>query len=421
MQVLSSPAAALGVSDPLAFTPSLGRLAFSWLSQGTVLVARVVDGVAPGGGPIRPFDVDVGKVNASLVGVVAASSTGPPVPSTPLPVGGTWGVPGPPTVSAAVATNAPGGPAGVGPGDGVAVVFDQELAWARVPVATDAQLRALLAFVPPLPPTVPVTGAWLDDFTLAVTFGGGGDAGAEAAALAAWGVRPGALVVTVLAAGDLRSANLQSEPSSARAPVTGGTFGDAAGANVTSLSSTALRVMLFTPGPVPPPYPVTAWLLQWDTSPAFAGVGAVAGWGDAAVRDGANVTGLVPALVVGAPGLLVAVTAVGVVPGVSGTLVLSTSEPLPVGASLQVDLTGLTPLLYHVRAAFNAPVFRGPDTVGPWGSATPPAVRPLPPVVTAVQLPGSTLLCAGGEALVLIGSGACGVHVAFVVCVGGGG
>jgi hypothetical protein len=110
---------------PLVFEPPLGSLAFTWLASGTGVVARVVD-AAVGGQPIRPFDVDVGKVRVVVVGVTARAGATAAVPSLPLLVGGTWGVPAPPSLVLVEAWDSGQGE-GLGPGDTLVLTFDQEV------------------------------------------------------------------------------------------------------------------------------------------------------------------------------------------------------------------------------------------------------------------------------------------------------
>jgi hypothetical protein len=43
--------------------------------------------------------------------------------------------------------------------------------------------------------------------------------------------------------------------------------------------------------------------------------------------------------------------------------------------------------------------------VGPLTATVPPSLAPLPPRVTSVTTPSNTLLCAGGQSIVVVGSG----------------
>lgn len=85
-------------------------------------------------------------------------------------------------------------------------VFDQNVT--RVAVSDDASVRRLLAFYPPLPLGVTLSGAWVDNSAMVIIFtnvsldpGGG-------AAVGSW-------IVQVLATGGLHSAVGQSAPSNA--------------------------------------------------------------------------------------------------------------------------------------------------------------------------------------------------------------
>jgi hypothetical protein len=94
----------------------------------------VVDGV-----PVRPFDVDVGKVKVAVVGVTAVGEAALlSTPSLPVAVGGTWGVPTPPSIVSAVAVDS-GRQRGLGVNDSLVLHFDQEVrppCHAQVPHST---------------------------------------------------------------------------------------------------------------------------------------------------------------------------------------------------------------------------------------------------------------------------------------------
>jgi hypothetical protein len=111
--------------SPVVFTPPLGALAFSWQQQGQVLVVRVVDGVVDGV-PVRPFDVDVGKARVQVVGVTAAGGASPSTPSLSVAVGGTWGIPTPPSIVLVEAVDT-GRQQGLGTNDSMVILFDQEV------------------------------------------------------------------------------------------------------------------------------------------------------------------------------------------------------------------------------------------------------------------------------------------------------
>jgi hypothetical protein len=110
---------------PVEFQPDLGALAFSWQGQGSVLLVRMVDGMV-GGVAVKAFDVDIGKVRGRVVGVTDQGGSAAPTPLDYVPVGGTWGVPGPPTIASAVACDSGRG-LGLGVNDTLVVTFDQEV------------------------------------------------------------------------------------------------------------------------------------------------------------------------------------------------------------------------------------------------------------------------------------------------------
>ena len=82
----------------------------------------------------------------------------------------------------------------------------------RVAVGTDAALRGLLVFSPPLASGVTMSGAWADNSTLIVTFG---NVSMPSTPFAAADTAVGTWVVSVLPSGNLYSAVGQSAPSNA--------------------------------------------------------------------------------------------------------------------------------------------------------------------------------------------------------------
>ena len=98
----------------------------------------------------------------------------------------------------------------------VAQVFDQDVT--LVDVESDAAVRSLLVFRPPLPVGALTSGVWVDNSTLEVTFHnvpGSVDAGSTAV---------GVWSVSVLASGGLLSAVGQSAPSNSSIVVRQGTW-----------------------------------------------------------------------------------------------------------------------------------------------------------------------------------------------------
>ncbi len=97
-------------------------------------------------------------------------------------------------------------------------LFDQDVA--VVPVDTDARVRALLDFTPPLPPPLALTGTWLDSSTLLVTINGV----ATPTQASAVGMTLGTLTVRLQEAGGLRSAVGQSASSTATGVLSQGSW-----------------------------------------------------------------------------------------------------------------------------------------------------------------------------------------------------
>lgn len=134
--------------------------------------------------------------------------------------------------------------AGLDPGDTLALVFDQEVA--RVPVSSDAAVRALLA-LPPALDLATVNGSWVDLFTLLLTF----QRVPPGVGLGP-GLAVGAFSVAVRASGGLVSANRQSAPADCSAVAQAGSWGVAPIAALEYKFSTSLRVFIG-----PPEDPVT--------------------------------------------------------------------------------------------------------------------------------------------------------------------
>ncbi len=137
---------------------------------------------------------------------------------------GSWGDASQPhflAVLPAIALDLGAGP-GLGPGDAVALRFNQPVA--PVPVASKAHLDGLLAFQPQ-DWADNYTGTWLDPTTLlvtAVSVAGGN----MALPLFRAATRVGGLRVTVLPSGNLTSFDGTSQPSNASTLVSSGSWGD---------------------------------------------------------------------------------------------------------------------------------------------------------------------------------------------------
>ncbi len=96
-------------------------------------------------------------------------------------------------------------------------LFDQNVT--RVAVQDGAALSRLVTFSPPLPAGVSLSGTWLDNSTLLVTF-----RNVPISTAAASGVAVGRMVVAVEAAGNLRSAFGQSDPANCSIVVGSGSW-----------------------------------------------------------------------------------------------------------------------------------------------------------------------------------------------------
>ncbi len=89
----------------------------------------------------------------------------------------------------------------------------------RVAVATDAAVRTLVSFAPPLPASISLSGAWLDNTTLVIAL-----AGVTPSVQMTPGMAVGVLAVQILPAGGLRSAVGQSAASNSSGVVASGTW-----------------------------------------------------------------------------------------------------------------------------------------------------------------------------------------------------
>ena len=87
-----------------------------------VQVVRVVDGLSSSGARVEAVAVDIGQVRVGFVGIGAAGVGSSAIPSSvSVLVGGTWGVPAPPSIVSATAVDSGRG-TGLNSGDSLALV-----------------------------------------------------------------------------------------------------------------------------------------------------------------------------------------------------------------------------------------------------------------------------------------------------------
>ena len=276
----SKPTNAPRVSDDaeihalLVFSSSIGvALTGSWNSAGTVLAITVgststIDGKVI----VNPAATRVGVLRVSLNASATlrdAALVGPRAVYAPLPVAGDWGTSQVPAFLDASGSFAPsyaadtGRNAGLGVGDTLVLRFNNPCK--QLPVATMADVDALLAFSSPL--GLNYTGAWLAtgifaqaQLTITVT--------AAVPGVNASAVAVGALVVTVRAAAGMTSLDGSTRASNSSTVIGLGTWGDVPSAAVDMRSYRSLRVT------VAPAASAYGWLaasysLQWATSAGF--------------------------------------------------------------------------------------------------------------------------------------------------------
>ena len=393
-------------SAPLSFQPSIGEVRLTWLNQGATLIAHVVDA---GGSehPIDPKSVDVGRLTVSLVGVCAWGDASVAMPMTPLLVGGTWGVPSVPVIVTATATNT-GLDVGFGAGDSVAIVFDQDVN--RPDVSTLQRVLSVVTFSPLYVNAAVAWGRWEGTRTLMVYFGSAADALTNDSS-----VRVGALSLAVLPTGDIRSENNETLPSNATTTVASGSWGDVPTVQLVDKSSTALRVLLGTPDTAFN-YTAQRFWLQWSALATFAAVAAPTSWKEV-LNETVSQLQLVPTIVTARDGAQSngVVTVDYCTPQNGGAnastqssavvITLPTTIVLAAGATISFDLEGLTPRApCFVRAASNNDGFDWSDVVGPVAPSSPLSLVPLPPRILSLVTSSATLLCVGGQDIVVTGT-----------------
>jgi hypothetical protein len=371
-------------SATVVFTPSIGASLRSWRAGGRELWFTVssVEGV-----DASAVDVATGSLSVSVAGVFGASGTSPPSPVAVVTVGGTWGMPTPPVIVDVAATNEDRS-VGPGTGDSLVILFDTAVRHVAAVQSPDG-LASLLTFVPAFPAGVVMTGEWRTSSTLVVSLVVADGAFDD---WAPWNV--GALSVSVSAAANLTTASGESNPSNSSAIVRSGSWGDAPHIALSPKSSTS-AILSLSPPTTASSYAVTAYVVQWGTSPVFSGVGAapatladVRAWVSTAVSS--------QRLVDGNGDVIAHLSLVGSHGSGSGvdTAVVELSAPAaPLSSALQFEIPHLvTSFEYFFRGLCSGPG----DSMGPVVLSAPLSVRPQPPRVTFVSAPTSGLPTAGG-------------------------
>ncbi len=370
-------------STVASFTPPIGALSSSWRAGGRELWLTVTSTSG-----VNPSEVDVasGLLSVSVSGVFSADGASPPSSGATLPVGGTWGVPSPPAVVDVVVADS-GHNAGLGTNDTLVMVFDQAVR--QVDVRSPGLLAALLSFQPSFPASVVATGAWTSSTSLTVLFTVSGDLLPQ---WTRWNV--GTLVVAVLTAANLTSANGESGASNSSSVVRGGSWGDAPGLALSPKNATAVVATLALPATVIG-YSVNTFVVQWSTSSSFVGVRAVpdamAGVQAWALR------GQPSAHAVDGSGRVVA-SVVLLSSGGSGpahdTAVVNLTIPAPsLVPPVRMDVPRLTTSVsYFVRGACNGPA----GAMGPLVPSDPVSIAPQPPRILFIAGPSSGLPTPGG-------------------------
>lgn len=150
--------------DVVAFSPSIGPTSAAWSLDGTTLVLRVLD---PSRVNATAVDVATRRLRVTVTGVRSASGLSQPSAPVTLVVGGTWGAPAPPAILRAVALDLGRSP-GLGSGDGVVFLFDQDVV--APPLTDTPAMTSVLRFTPPPPAGTLLSGAWQNSSALQVVF-----------------------------------------------------------------------------------------------------------------------------------------------------------------------------------------------------------------------------------------------------------
>lgn len=374
----------------------------SWINGGTTLLLRVLstDGITS-----QKDLYEIGTLNVTLLqGGDLRDSHGHsfPHPDEVASVMGTWGVPSPPKIRQVTAYDS-GKQVGLGSGDKVVILFDQETF--PVPLTSHSDVQRVLKFVPNI--GVSFTGRWLSRYEAEVVVG---TAVANAGTLV--GALVGSLRVEVLASGNVVSFNGQSQASNDSSVVMFGSWGDAPTATAHQKSSTALRVQLMPPTVTPFAYTIVGYVVQWvPVNVSFSSLtssGSTMSWTNlSAVAVSTDPPG--------SPWVRVATVTTGSSAFVieqngsySGAIVVFVTDPM---FSPSVDIPGLNSTIkYSLRVACN----NFGDVLGPFVPTQPSVLSPLRASIVSVHVAGSSeLFPAGGQQLVITGKnlGSVGDHV----------
>ena len=358
-----------------------------------------------------------------LQGVASAASPSAVLPSTIVRrVGGSWGDPNPPLITAAAAVNS-GHNLGFGDGDSVVIRFNQAVA--LVALVPGPKLSTFLQLHPFALQSHVSSVTWQSNDTLVVSF-----ANVSTLLLAAGdSVRVGRILVNVTG---VLSANGKSPKGNCSAVVDTGSWGDAPNAALQDQSSVALRLVV-QPPTVRVAYPVNRFLvqvLQAGASSSADGNGTATTPYESAPPPLSNLSwnGLLATATRSSNSTLTVTTAHGIatsVPtvvyvgaGYVAVLAVQDGFDVPDGGTATFDVSGLSARhQYCMSVAVNNPYFGDDDAVGPSTATMPACLMPSPPSVAAVGGPLPALLCVGGQPMVFHGSrlGVFGSAVALTV------
>ena len=264
---------AAGVSSFVRFSSPIGSvLAGTWSYDATAF-AVTIQAAVPGGVNISGTRIGALSValNASVRVTDASGASGPAV-YIPASVTGDWGVARVPEFLPHGGTYAPsyarntGGQAGLGVGDSLLLRFTTPC-W-RVPVASSADVRALLEFSPPI--GVGYSGQWVisgpfADTSLIIVV-------TEALPADRWNATAtavGALRVSVRASAGMTSLDNSTSASNASTVIALGSWGEVPSITAVQRSCESLRVTLAPPSVTAYGWAAHSYRLQWSISIGF--------------------------------------------------------------------------------------------------------------------------------------------------------
>ncbi len=301
----------------------------------------------------------------------------------------------PPPVIVDITAYDSGRSVGLGTNDTLVVTFDQPVRQ-EADVQSPAVLASLLAFQPPFPSFVIASGVWTHPRSLTVSIAVVGDT------LPNWTIwNVGSLTVAVHPAANLTSANGESGASTSTALVGSGSWGDAVGLTLAPKSATAVVVTVALPA-TSVDYVVNTFVVQWSTSAAFVGAGAVP----------SSMAGVESWVQVGTPsssavdssgrevGSVVLCRSTGLGLLHDAAVVQLTIPASLLAPPLRLEVPHLTTsTTYFVRGACNGPA----GAMGPVVPSEPPSITPQPPRIFYVDAPSAGLPTAGGVVLEAVG------------------